>query len=84
MVGGSGEIRTHGGVAPTAVFKTAALNRSATLPLNARILGCFGGCLERPGVWNCRPRPLPALTPNALSMNATKIILITVAFFHRA
>ena len=30
--GGSGEIRTHGGVAPTAVFKTAALNHSATLP----------------------------------------------------
>ena len=30
--GGRGGIRTHGGVAPTAVFKTAALNHSATLP----------------------------------------------------
>ena len=33
--GGSGEIRTHGGVAPSAVFKTAALNHSATLPHGA-------------------------------------------------
>ena len=31
--GGGGEIRTHGRVTPTAVFKTAALNRSATPPL---------------------------------------------------
>lgn len=30
--GGRGGIRTHGGLAPTAVFKTAALNHSATLP----------------------------------------------------
>ena len=30
--GGSGEIRTHGRLAPSAVFKTAALNHSATLP----------------------------------------------------
>src|SRR6266542_932688 len=30
--GGGGGIRTHGGVAPTAVFKTAALNHSATPP----------------------------------------------------
>ena len=30
--GGRGEIRTHGGLAPTTVFKTVALNRSATLP----------------------------------------------------
>jgi hypothetical protein len=32
VFGGSGEIRTHGGRKPTAVFKTAALNHSATLP----------------------------------------------------
>ncbi len=32
-LGGRGEIRTHGGLAPTTVFKTVALNRSATLPL---------------------------------------------------
>ncbi len=31
--GGRGEIRTHGGLAPTTVFKTVALNRSATLPI---------------------------------------------------
>ena len=32
VIGGEGEIRTHGGVAPSTVFKTAALNRSATSP----------------------------------------------------
>ena len=32
MAGGEGGIRTHGGLAPTAVFKTAALNHSATSP----------------------------------------------------
>ena len=32
VFGGRGEIRTHGGLAPTTVFKTVALNRSATLP----------------------------------------------------
>jgi hypothetical protein len=31
-VGGRSGIRTHGGLASTAVFKTAALNRSAILP----------------------------------------------------
>ena len=31
-VGGRGGIRTHGGLAPTAVFKTAAFNHSATRP----------------------------------------------------
>jgi hypothetical protein len=30
--GGKGEIRTHGQLSPSAVFKTAALNRSATFP----------------------------------------------------
>ena len=30
--GGSGEIRTHERVPPSAVFKTAAFNHSATLP----------------------------------------------------
>ena len=30
--GGSGEIRTHEGLAPLPVFKTGAFNRSATLP----------------------------------------------------
>jgi hypothetical protein len=31
--GGWGGIRTHGELAPTAVFKTAALNHSATHPV---------------------------------------------------
>ncbi len=31
--GGSGEIRTHEGLAPLPVFKTGAFNRSATLPI---------------------------------------------------
>ena len=31
--GGGGEIRTHGRVAPTTIFKTVAFNRSATPPL---------------------------------------------------
>jgi hypothetical protein len=30
--GGSGEIRTHGRVAPSPVFKTGTLNHSVTLP----------------------------------------------------
>lgn len=39
--GGRGGIRTHGGLAPTAVFKTAALNHSATLPA---MVQCNRGC----------------------------------------
>ena len=31
--GGRGEIRTHGGLSSSPVFKTGAFNRSATLPL---------------------------------------------------
>ena len=34
-VGGSGEIRTHGRLAPSTVFKTVAFNHSATLPERA-------------------------------------------------
>ena len=36
-IGGQGGIRTHGELAPTAVFKTAALNHSATCPMPAAI-----------------------------------------------
>ena len=32
MDGGQGGIRTHGGLAPSPVFKTGAFNRSATCP----------------------------------------------------
>ena len=31
--GGRGEIRTHGGLSSSPVFKTGAFNRSATLPM---------------------------------------------------
>lgn len=33
FIGGSSEIRTHGRVTPSLVFKTSALNRSAMLPM---------------------------------------------------
>jgi hypothetical protein len=36
--GGGGEIRTHGRVAPSLVFKTSALNRSATPPKFAWVI----------------------------------------------
>ena len=36
MNGGEGEIRTRGGIATTPVFKTGALNRSATSPKVAK------------------------------------------------
>lgn len=39
IYGGWGEIRTHGGVAPTPVFKTGAFNRSATPPLSVALNG---------------------------------------------
>lgn len=45
--GGSGEIRTHGGLAPTTVFKTVALNRSATLPYSVR----GGNSSRNPRAW---------------------------------
>ena len=32
-IGGRGEIRTHGPRKETTVFKTVAINRSATLPI---------------------------------------------------
>ena len=36
-LGGSGEIRTHERLTPSAVFKTAAFNHSATLPVHGII-----------------------------------------------
>ena len=44
LTGGRGEIRTHGTLAGTPVFKTGALNHSATLP--ALEINAF---LEQPG-----------------------------------
>ena len=36
--GGRGEIRTHGGLSSSPVFKTGAFNRSATLPFAIQAL----------------------------------------------
>jgi hypothetical protein len=38
FIGGSGEIRTHGDIPASVLFKSTALNHSATLPIFARIL----------------------------------------------
>ncbi len=38
IFGGQGGIRTHGELPPTTVFKTVALNHSATCPLTKRPL----------------------------------------------
>jgi hypothetical protein len=46
QAGGEGGIRTHGGLAPTAVFKTAAINHSATPPQHPRLIA---GLVRR---WN--------------------------------
>ena len=40
--GGEGEIRTHGKLAPTLVFKTRAINHSATSPWSGLFID-FGG-----------------------------------------
>ena len=47
--GGWGEIRTHGRDEPTSVFKTGALNRSATLPS----VGAFSRCILMAQVNSC-------------------------------
>ena len=64
--GGRSEIRTHGGLAPTAVFKTAALNHSAILPSDCNYLRFFNA--RHIG----QPYPLPICyrTPRFLSMAA--------------
>lgn len=66
--GGSGEIRTHGRVAPSLVFKTSPFNHSGTLPSLRRseakhfspcLTICVGRVAQR---WTGRPEPhkLPA------------------------
>ena len=44
VLGGSGEIRTHGSRKTSPVFKTGAFNRSATLP---RVEACYSNLEER-------------------------------------
>ena len=58
--GGQGGIRTHGELPPTAVFKTAALNHSATCPqrICARAMPIAGwASLARGFAWG--PEALP-------------------------
>jgi hypothetical protein len=53
-VGGRGEIRTHGTLAGTPVFKTGALNHSATLPNASKPLQTCR--------WNWRNGEYPAIS----------------------
>src|SRR5689334_19435727 len=46
-LGGEGGIRTHGELAPTAVFKTAALNHSATSPQPGPLSPAAPSCASR-------------------------------------
>ena len=46
--GGSGEIRTHGGLSTSPVFKTGAFNRSATLPVRGRIMPQYRRLIQTP------------------------------------
>jgi hypothetical protein len=62
--GGRGGIRTHGGVAPTAVFKTAALNHSATRPVVRRSPG-MGAAAHQPWL-SRRQRPSAAVMLHGL------------------
>jgi hypothetical protein len=52
---GRSGIRTHGGVAPSLVFKTSALNRSATLPPISQIIASPSAA--------CVPVPRPSQRP---------------------
>jgi hypothetical protein len=60
---GGGGIRTHGTLASTPVFKTGALNRSATPPSNWRRVGIWwiGGRRSRQGGAGSLPPWLPKL-----------------------
>ena len=59
--GGSGEIRTHGRLATSPVFKTGAFNRSATLPLAVDVRRRFASAphaavlRECPHRWHANP-----------------------------
>ena len=54
---GWGGIRTPGGLSPTAVFKTAALDHSATHPVRDSVLLCWCRLLGVPGPASIRPCP---------------------------
>lgn len=44
--GGAGEIRTHGGISPTAVFKAAVLSHSTTAPIPSSLRCTQGAFLD--------------------------------------
>src|SRR5690606_32969093 len=56
--GGSGEIRTHGWVAPSQVFKTGPFNRSGTLPHEERKCSAYCRLHTR---WSATCKPLKSL-----------------------
>jgi hypothetical protein len=62
--GGSGEIRTHGRDQPSPVFKTGALNRSATLPTSGALCQC-GAATALIGARASARRPLTKRPPAA-------------------
>src|SRR6185312_233429 len=81
--GGESGIRTHGRLAPTAVFKTAALNHSAisplSLPAKARYARRYGSLV--PGILPFTPSG-PAAAP--LSASASCLRVKTAALNHSA
>ena len=80
--GGRGGIRTHGGLAPTPVFKTGALNHSATLPTTAlqRTRG-YDRVSERSS-YPVRFAVSSAVTPQVRSTGAFNLILSRIC--HRS
>ena len=76
--GGSGEIRTHERVAPSAVFKTAAFNRSATLPECAALYINHAGLAAR------RPQLETALLLHAAHLQAARSACPGVQFSRSA
>src|SRR3954453_22401888 len=64
VAGGEGGIRTHGRLAPTPVFKTGALNHSATSPdsqINSLLRSPWHPFTELAPHWHPGPRNLTSL-----------------------
>lgn len=69
IVGGRGGIRTHGRLSPTPVFKTGALNHSATLPFCKPFRGFWGECQAGWCEFVRTARNLPENVPENVSEN---------------
>ena len=76
LIGGRGGIRTHGTLAGTPVFKTGALNHSATLPLQRH------QALRRRKIKNAvnKSGPWPQLGPKARQDPRKLIANASIAF----